>query len=106
MIHYYKLVHRKPVPLADEMEAAKAFSGRNMNQRRIRSHYYGDVQVSTVFLVIDHNSSDTGRPVLFETMIFGGKHDGYQTRCCTHRDALGMHKVARWVAEGKVDPAW
>src|ERR1035437_632572 len=34
----------------------------------------GKVNISTIFLHIDHRFGD-GSPLLFETMIFGGEHD-------------------------------
>jgi len=39
-----------------------------------------DVRVSTVFLGLDHSWLGYGKPVLWETMIFGGKHNGFQER--------------------------
>lgn len=51
------------------------------------------VRVSTVFLGIDHQFGE-GPPVLFETMIFGGEHDGYQDRHCTWKEAESGHKRA------------
>jgi hypothetical protein len=55
------------------------------------------IDVSTVFLGIDHSFSairDNGdhKPVLFETMVFGGKHDQYQERYCTWDEAVAGHK--------------
>jgi hypothetical protein len=48
-----------------------------------------EVSVSTVFLGIDHGfRCDRGLPVLWETMIFGGPHDGYQNRYTSRTDAL------------------
>jgi len=49
------------------------------------------VQVSTVFLGLDHNFFGRGAPVLWETMIFGGPHDQYQTRATSRADALDQH---------------
>jgi hypothetical protein len=46
----------------------------------------GRVEVSTVFLVVDHNWSGEGPPVLWESMTFGGPADGAQRRY-TSRDA-------------------
>ena len=46
------------------------------NNRHIAEDVVGDVRVSTVFLGIEH-SWGQGFPVLWETMIFGGEHDGY-----------------------------
>lgn len=58
-----------------------------------------DVEVSTVFLGLDHNFSG-GVPILFETMIFGGEHDGYQERYATWEEAEAGHKQAVAKAEG------
>lgn len=52
------------------------------------------VQVSTVFLGLDHRFGDQGPPPLFETMIFGGEHDEYQERCSTWEEAEAMHTEA------------
>lgn len=56
-----------------------------------------DVRVSTVFLGLDH-SFGGGPPILWETMIFGGPHDGYQRRY-TSRDAafIGHQEACRLV---------
>ena len=52
-----------------------------------------EVKVSTVFLGLDHNWGD-GPPLLFETMIFGGKHDQYQERYSTYEEAEAGHEEA------------
>jgi hypothetical protein len=54
---------------------------------QITSH----VQVSTVFLGIDHNFSDKGPPLLFETMVFGGDNNEYQCRWSTWDEAKRGH---------------
>jgi len=51
------------------------------------------VSISTVFLGFDH-SFGGGEPLLFETMIFGGKHDEYQERYSTREEAIKGHKKA------------
>jgi hypothetical protein len=53
------------------------------------------IWVSTVFLGINHNfgfGKDT-RPILFETMVFGGKMDDYQYRYYTYDEALAGHNM-------------
>jgi len=51
--------------------------------------------VSTVFLVYDHRFGDEeGLPILWETMIFGGKHDQYQERYSSKEDAIEGHNRA------------
>jgi hypothetical protein len=51
------------------------------------------VRVSTVFLGLDHSFGE-GAPVLWETMVFGGKHDQYQERYRSREDAIAGHKKA------------
>lgn len=63
------------------------------NKRRVGRTEIGDVTVSTVFLGLDHNWG-RGRPLLFETMIFGGPHDEYQERYSTWAEAEAGHAKA------------
>lgn len=51
------------------------------------------VEVSTVFLGIDHGFGMSGPPVLFETMVFGGKLDESQWRYSTWDEAAAGHKA-------------
>jgi len=48
--------------------------------RHIEKTKVGKVEVSTVFLGLDYNFGDTGPPILFETMVFGGPLNGEQER--------------------------
>ena len=55
------------------------------------------IDVLTVFLGIDHNfnvlrGKNDDKPILFETMVFGGKHDQYQERYCTWDEAIAGHE--------------
>ncbi len=52
-----------------------------------------ELRVSTVFLGLDHQFGN-GAPLLFETMIFGGPHDGYQQRYSTWDEAIDGHQRA------------
>ena len=48
--------------------------------------------VSTVFLGLDHNFSDKGPPIVFETMIFGGVYNQKsQWRYATWEEAMKGH---------------
>lgn len=49
------------------------------------------ITVSTVFLGLDHSFGE-GPPVLFETMVFGGKHNEEQWRYCTWDQAEVGHR--------------
>ncbi len=65
---------------------------KNMERRRVgRTKISDDVRVSTVFIGLDHNFEPTGPPLLFETMVFGGEHDGMQERYCTLEEAKKGH---------------
>lgn len=65
--------------------------------RIIAKDTFNEVVVSTVFLGIDHRmgSSETeDRPILYETMIFNGKHKDYQERYDSNGAALQGHMRA------------
>ncbi len=63
------------------------------------------VDISTVFLGLDHNWGGNGPPILFETMIFGGEHDEYCDRCATLAQARKMHTRALWLVRGSKEVA-
>jgi hypothetical protein len=50
------------------------------------------VKISTVFLGLDHSFGGSV-PILFETMVFGGEHDGYQERYATWEEAEAGHAL-------------
>ncbi len=50
----------------------------------------GTIIVSTVWLGLDHNWGE-GRPLIFETMVFGGPNDQDQYRYSTEAEALAGH---------------
>jgi len=61
--------------------------------RTVKETMIGDVRISTGFLVIDHGFfHDAKKPILFETMVFGGELDEEQDRCCTWEEAEIMHE--------------
>ncbi len=92
------LEDKVPVPCDDLIKWAKWF-GTTENRRVASTDYDNDVNVSTVFLGLDH-SYGGGPPLIFETMIFGGDHDSYQDRCSTWEEAEEMHKKACQLIEG------
>jgi len=51
------------------------------------------VIVSTMFLAINHNPNRNGRPLLWETMVFGGPLDGEQLRYETRQQAHAGHEA-------------
>jgi hypothetical protein len=84
--------NNKPIP-ASITEAADWLE-EGSNRRTIKRDEIGDILISTVFLGLDHSWTPGGKPVLWETMIFGGEHDQYQERYTSHKDALEGHKKA------------
>ena len=96
--NFYILKHRKPVRCRSMKKWGKWF---NRNNRRVRKTYINNFRISTVFLALDHNYSDNGPPILFETMIFNSTNDDvYCVRCSTWREALNNHWAAVCHAEG------
>lgn len=97
---FYKLIGRLPVPMADAVseEFAKWFEATD---RHIARTVVGPIEVSTVFLGIDHNYSrdPESPPLLFETMIFGGSDgDAVYDRYSTWDDAEKGHAKAVEIA--------
>lgn len=85
----------KPVACEDAEQWGRFFetASRIVRQEAVSPK----VSVSTVFLGIDHNFGRGGPPLLYETMIFGGREDGYCERYATREEAeLGhVEAVAR-----------
>ncbi len=81
----------KPVLASDIKKWAEFFESekRVIAQDRVR-----DARISTVFLGLDHNFLSEGPPILFETMIFGGRFDQNQYRYSTYDDARSGHNLA------------
>lgn len=86
---FYKLVHGDAIQCESiyEFTAWAVEHGREIARTRI-----GDAVVSTIFLGFDHNGrTGHGPPILFETMIFGTKHDREMVRTATLAQAREAH---------------
>lgn len=59
--------------------------------RVVKQDDFGGVMVSTVFLGLDHSFGE-GPPVLYETLVFGGKLDDEQERYSTRKEAEQGHE--------------
>lgn len=77
-----------PKPEPDLLAWAKWFEKA---ERQLALDKVGGVRVSTVFLGLDHSFGQDGPPLLYETMVFGGKLDQEQERYSTRDDALAGH---------------
>lgn len=85
--------HGEPYPEPDLYKWASQLDGL----RRVAVDYLPGVTISTVFLGLDHSFNFSGvpsRPLLWETMIFGGKFDDFQERYSSQKEALVGHQWA------------
>jgi len=87
----YILRGHTPVPCKDLHAWAEWFE--SADRLVAREALSADVEVSTVFIALDH-SFGRGPPLVFETMIFGGPLDGYTDRYSTWNQAEAGHRRA------------
>ena len=89
MTYYILDSDHNVVPVSDVVQWAEFF--RN-GDRRVRRDELGggEVVVSTVFLGLDHDFG-VARPLIFETMIFGGPFSEHQWRYSTWAEAEARH---------------
>ena len=94
---------RRPVPVEDTLVWGRwfqDFKNRRVAHDEIVWRYTGlnvvedlVVRVSTIFLGIDHDYGFSGRPLLWETMVFEHPSGGdFQQRFTTEADALAYHQ--------------
>ena len=99
---YYTLVNHQPVAIERPSEWVNEMARRMWMKKsksavdpwRVAETIIGEIRISTVFMGLDHRFSGEGPPILFETMVFGGKLDQFQDRCCTWDEAEAMHADA------------
>lgn len=89
---WYKLdENNNPV----KVESSKDYSdwvAENEAKRVVMQQKIDRIRISTVFLGLDHSfPRNDKKPLLWETMIFGGEHDQYQERYYSFNDALDGH---------------
>jgi len=90
MIRYYILdAGNQPVRERDPIAWARWMHQTN---RAVARTQVGKLNVSTIFLGLDHRFLDDGPPILFETMVFGSDDD-MMRRYCTWDDAEAGHNV-------------
>ena len=86
----------EPVPCDDPLKWSEWFETANHRLAFDTLGYEGSaVEVSTVFLGINHNFGTEGPPLLWETLVSGpGCDDGYLERYSTEAEALRGHTKA------------
>lgn len=98
---YYVLDGQRTVPVHDGVTWAVWFEeAYRTGTRVVKCEFVAEnVQVSTVFIGIGHQFGE-GKPLLFETMVFGGPMDSYQERYATWGGAeYGHEKIVEKVKE-------
>jgi hypothetical protein len=94
---YYILEGKTVYPTEDIIHWAQNFE---LSNRIVAQSEISGIHISTVFLGLNHNFSGEGEPILFETMVFGGKYNGYTGRYCTWDEAYEGHfKVCELVTK-------
>lgn len=89
---------------AELFEERADTAGDDESWWRKRTQITDDLEVSTVWLGLDHRFFGTGPPLIWETMIFGGAHDEDQWRYSTRGEAFDDHeRIVRALRAG-VDP--
>ncbi len=93
----YILNGKIPVPCNNIFVWARWFETANRDVAKTQT---SNGLVSTVFLGIDHNFGLGDRPILFETMVFGGIFDGDCQRYSTWEEAEeGHNQKVKYVTE-------
>lgn len=109
----YILLGHDPIPCSNLAQWAASFgdhASRIVAKTAVACDTGEVVEVSTVFLGLDHNYMGVGEPILFETMTFGGLLNGWQWRYCTweeaeagHAEVLQIVRRAEVLGEGTAD---
>ena len=86
----YILDGQTPVLCDDLLTWAKWFETAKCH---VAKTTVGDVEVSTVFLGVNYNFRESGPPILFETMVFGGRLNQEQDHYATWQEAKQGHQA-------------
>jgi hypothetical protein len=94
--HYILDDMGNPIPCPDVLQWARIWRRADVRQLA-HTQIDKSVDVSTVFLGIDHGYRPD-EPILWETMIFGGEHDGWCARYRSKEQAHAGHAaVVAWL---------
>lgn len=91
------------VELCPDLSEWGAWMAVHDEERHLAVSEKGIVKVSTLFLGLDHGyGTDSDAPILWETRILRGIHDGETTRYSTKEEALkGHEKMVEMAFGGK-----
>lgn len=89
----YIITSAGQVELCTDLSRWGAWMAVHPDERHLAVDEKGQVKVSTLFLGLDHGSGDdSSDPILWETRIMRGVHDGETVRYKTKEEALKGHK--------------
>jgi hypothetical protein len=90
-----------PIPCSEVFEYEEWFMkhGTTVAQTKFLDTKNININVSTVFLGLDHSYNSTV-PILWETMVFGGPFDQQSVQYSSFKDALKGHNI---VVDGIID---
>jgi hypothetical protein len=83
---------KQTVPIEDPRDWA-AWLEQPHNRLIKRTEVDSQVLVVTIFLGMDLNFTGEGYPILFETVVIGGIHDGLMERDCDYAGAVLTHET-------------
>ena len=76
---------------------------RDIERRLVaRDEIDGDVVVSTIFGGIDRSYGRASAPMVFETIVFGGEHDGWEEWSASWAEAELVHAEACAIVRGEL----
>ena len=97
---WYKLDDQcRPVKIGAQEAEHELMKDRTVAVASLLAPDGTEVRVSTVFLVLDH-ALGHGKPILWETMIFGGEDDGLTDRYTSLENAeIGHIQMVRYLLD-------
>lgn len=100
---WYKLDKNNNPVKARDIDDYMKWHDENIDKVTVMRQDVDGITISTVFLGLDHSyPGDNTKPLLWETMIFGGEHDQYQERYYSFDDAVdGYFKALELVIKNK-----
>lgn len=80
-------------PIKDTVDWARQFEREDRVVALTRVGFRGAISVSTVWAGVNYRFAGEGPPLIFETMVFGGRHDGEEYRYSTEDQAREGHRA-------------
>lgn len=88
---FYYTKYKRVFPCESLDNLKNRFENKTLSMVR-QNQVSKKVWISTVFIPINMRYFGEGPPIVYETMIFGGKHDQLQIRYSTYKEVLNSHR--------------